>query len=458
LKPDRALFATLTLLAATTLPLAQSPAQASTARALGASADSATRVSWVLPNGTHVLAQHVPEAQAISISVAYPGGSDQDPEDRPGLALLLAELQFTSAAGAIPERRRDELQSLRPAGADIHVGRCFTVLTEVATAPQFPVVLQQVIARMHGTQPDAATLAAALETVSLLVKQKYRGAPDVALYNELTERAAGVDDAGMARAMALDGIRKLTPAELSPMLARAFPAHEAVISIAGNLTGFNLHALVDHSLDGLPAGARRPLPAVRPSHAAAAIVTWPGLARPVGALGVIAPSISDSTHPAFFLVSLILGAKTGELWGNPEPPLYSQFQYSVLEDPDMVRFYPPLQVDPSLPNVVAMSFNHTLGDDDNMVISDVLVEKLRGGIAWLLGAPLTDTQLDRMRVNITTLILCSTQMCERELRGGEAFWSVYRRRLEEAGAPDLVFWLARLRNPKYQVQVLLKPA
>jgi hypothetical protein len=105
-----------------------------------------------------------------------------------------------------------------------------------------------------------------------------------------------------------------------------------------------------------------------------------------------------------------------------------------------------------------MSFNHTLGDDDNMVISDVLVEKLRIGIGWLLGAPLTDTQLDRMRVNTTTLILCSTQMGERELRGGEAFWSVYRRRIEEAGAPDLVFWLARLRNPKYQVQVLLKPA
>jgi hypothetical protein len=49
-------------------------------------------------------------------------------------------------------------------------------------------------------------------------------------------------------------------------------------------------------------------------------------------------------------------------------------------------------------------------------------------------------------------------MIERELRGGEKFWSAYRRRLAEAGAPDLVFWLARMRNPKYQVQVLYLPS
>jgi hypothetical protein len=457
LKPNRALFALFTLLAAASLPLTHAPAGATTARALGASADSATRASWVLPNGIHVLAQHVPEAQAISISVGYPGGSDQDPAGRPGLALLLAELQFNSAAGVVPERRREELQSLRPAGADIHVGRCFTVFTEVATTPQFPGVLQQVIARMHGTQPDAPTLAAALETVSLLVRQKYRGAPDVALYNELTERASGVNDVGIAQAITMEGIRKLTIAELSPMLERAFPAHDAVITIAGNLTGLNLHALLDHALDSLPAGARRPLPPVRPAHAASATMTWPGLSHPVGALGVIAPAIDDSTHPAFFLVSLILAAKANELWSDPVPPLYSLFQYSVLEDPDLVRFYPPLKGDSSAPDLVGLSFSHTLGDNDNLVISDDLVDKLRDGIAWLLGAPLKDTQLDRMRINNTTLILCSTQMAERELRGGEAFWSVYRRRLQEAGAPDLVWWLARMRNPKYQVQVLYKP-
>ena len=457
MKPDRALFVTFTLLAATSLPLAHSPARAGTARALGASADSATRASWVLPNGTHVLAQQVPEAQAISISVGYPGGSDQDPAGRPGLALLLAELQFTAPAGAVPERRRDELQSLRPAGADIHVGRCFTVLTEVATVPQFPGVLQQVIARIRGTQPDAPTLAAALETVSLLVRHKYRGQPDVGLYNELTERACGVDDAGIAQALSMEGVRKLTLAELTPTLERAFLAHDAVISIAGNLTGLNLHALLDHALDGLPAGPRRALPAVRPAHAASATVSWPGLTHPVGALGLIAPAIDDSTHPTFYLVSLILAAKAGELWGEPVPPLFSQFQYSVIEDPDLVRFYPPLPGDPAAQDV-AMAFNHTLGDNDNLVVSDALVEKLRIGIGWLLGAPLKDTQLDRMRINTTTLILCSTQMAERELHGGEAFWRVYRRRFEEAGVPDLLYWLARLRNPKYQVELLYKPA
>ena len=456
MKLDRARFAAFALLAA--LLLTHSGAHASTARALGASADSATRASWVLPNGTHVLAQHVPEAQAISISVGYPGGSDQDPASQPGLALLLAELQFTSTAGDVPERRRQELSSLRPAGADIHVARCMTVFTEVATGPQFPGVLQQVIARIHGTQLSPGTLTAALETVDLLIKHKFRDAPATALYSELTERASGVDSAGMLRALSLEGIRKLTVAELSPMVAKAFPPRDAVITIAGNLSGLDLHALLAHALDGLPTGPRRPVPPIREARAAAATVKWPGLTRPIGGLGIAAPALDDSTHPTFFLVALILGAKTNELWGDPLPPLDTEFQYSVLEDPDMVRFYPPISGDKPVAGTVGQVFNHSLGNNDNLVVSDDLIEKLRNGIGWLLGAPLRETQLDRMRVNTTTLILCSTQMAERELRGGEAFWKVYRRRLQDAGAPDLVFWLARMSNPKYQVQLLYVPS
>jgi len=470
LKPDRARFAPprssaiATFFAGAALALCAviriaPPASASGAvRALGAPADSATRVSWTLSNGIRVLAQHVPEATAISISVAYPGGSDQDPADQPGLALLLAELQFTAAAGDAPSRTRAELSSLRPAGADLHVGRCFTVFTEVASAPQFPGVLHQVIARVRGTQPDAATLSGALETVALLVNNEYRGSASRGLYNEITERGSGVDDAGMARALALEGVRKLTLAQITPMLANAFRPQDAVISFTGNLAGIDLRTLLEHALEGVPKGTRRPLPPTRPSQGAVATVKWPGLARPVGGLGVLAPAVDDSTHPTFFLVALIIGAKANEVWGDPTPPLESEFQFSVVEDPDIVRFYPPLKTDRPTADMVGLAFNHTLGDADNLVASDDLIAKLRAGVGWLLGAPLTDKQLDRMRVNSTTLILYSTQMAERELRGGEPFWKLYRQRLEDAGAPDLVFWLARFRAPKYQVQLLYLPS
>ncbi|MGH7741957.1 MAG: hypothetical protein ACRENS_08040, partial [Candidatus Eiseniibacteriota bacterium] len=405
MKPVQLALATLGILAAATLT--HSPAHASGALALGASADSATRASWALANGIHVVAQHVPEAQAISISVGYPGGSDQDPADQPGLALLLGELQYMSAAGEVPERSRAELSSLRPAGADIHVGRCMTVFTEVATTPQFPGVLLQVAARVRGTQPDAAALSAALETVTLLVKQKYRGSVGGALYSELVERASGVDSLGILRALSLEGIRKLTLAQLTPALARAFPARDAVITLTGNLAGLDVRALLDHALEGLPGGTRREVPPIRPARAAAAMVHWPGLSRPVGALGISAPALSDSTHPIFFLVSLILGAKATETWGEPLPPLDTEFQYSVLEDPDLVRFYPPLAGNRPDPQDVGLSFNHTLGDADNMIVSDDLVEKLRNGVGWLVGAPLRERELDRMRVNTTTLILYS---------------------------------------------------
>jgi predicted Zn-dependent peptidase len=457
LKPIRAVSAWSALLAATFLTLAGSPARASTARALGAPADSATRATWTLKNGTRVLLQHVPEAQVISISVGYPGGSDQDPADLPGLAQLLAELQFTAAAGDVPARTREELSSLRPAGADLHVGRQFTVLTELATPPQFPGVLSQVIARMRGTQPDAPTLAKAVETVALIVRHNFRDQPSVGLYNEITERASGVDDAGIARLLALDGLRKLTPADVTPRLAAAFPSRNAVITIAGNLAGFEMRTLLDHALEGVPGGRPPALPPIRKPHGAVATLKWPGLDHLAGGVGVFAPALDDTTHPTFFLVAMILGAKTGEMWGVQLPPLTSQFQYSVIEDPDLVRFYPPLTAGQNSPNMVGLAFTHTLGDADNLVVSDELLAKIRDGVGWLLGAPLTDNQLDRMRVNSTTVILCSEQMAERELRGGEAFWRVYRQRLEDAGAPDLVFWLARFRNPANQAGVLLTP-
>jgi hypothetical protein len=109
------------------------------------------------------------------------------------------------------------------------------------------------------------------------------------------------------------------------------------------------------------------------------------------------------------------------------------------------------------PEALAESFNSTIGQQDNLVVSDDVMTSLRMGIEWLLGGPLNDAVLNHMRTDGLSLILLSTNMAERELRGGEVFWRPFRERAERAGVPDLVYWLAYMRDPKLQVRLVYLP-
>src|SRR5437867_4132460 len=69
-------------------------------------ADSTVVESWTLDNGLAVSTRHVPDAQAVAITLGFAIGTDDDPGDREGLALVLDELVFMSAAGNVPARTR----------------------------------------------------------------------------------------------------------------------------------------------------------------------------------------------------------------------------------------------------------------------------------------------------------------------------------------------------------------
>ncbi|MBI1798618.1 MAG: hypothetical protein HYR73_02905 [Candidatus Eisenbacteria bacterium] len=445
------LIAMLTL--ATLMPA--SPARAGSA--LGGSSDSVTRVRWVLSNGMHVLAQHIPDGRGIAITVGYPGGIDQDPPSRPGLASVLAELQFTAAAGDVPERSRSEMPSLRPSGYEVRLGRSLTLFTELATRTQVAGVIHQVATRMRGVQITPQLLAAALESVRARHRLQYLGSAGVALYNEVPERASGVDDAGLARLTSLSGLEKLGAREAQELVTRAFPSRRAVVSIAGNLEGLDLRPLVERELGPLAGGAPQAPPPIRPGRPTLIAVPRAGIDRPTGVLGVMAPALTDSTHPAFYLAALIMGAQADVRWGDPQPPLMSRFQYGILEDPDLVRFYPPLARTDHDPRALSQSFRQTIGDMDNLVVGDDVVESLRAGVDWLLGGSLHAAVLAHMRTESGSLTLLTNSMIEREMNGGDAFWNRYRRRLKEAGVPDLVYWLAWLNDPNEQVALLYLP-
>ncbi|HTM57576.1 MAG TPA: insulinase family protein, partial [Candidatus Udaeobacter sp.] len=433
-------------------------ARGQTRVALGVHADTLSSVNWTLSNGMHVVAQHIPDAIGIAITVGYPGGSDQDPSARGGLAALLAELEFTSAAGDVPERARREMKSLRPLGADIHVGRCFTLFTEVANRAQFAGVLHQVVTRMRGVQVTPSVLSAAIETQRTLLRDQYLGNADVALYNEVAERAAGADDAALRRLTGLTGIEHLTVRDVAPLLAQNFSSRNAVVALTGNLEGIDLRAVLEREFASVPGGAPPPLPKARPEHAISVEVARPGVARPVGVLGVFAPAMTDSSYPAFYLASLIIGAQANVQWGDPVAPLTSRFQYSAVEDPDLVRFYPPLTLQDRTAKSVGESFGTSIGREDNLVVSDDIIAQLRFGVGWLIGGPINDQALNHIRTQSYPLILCSVGIAERELRGGEAFWGPFRARVERVGAPDLIYWLSYMRDPKLQAKLIYLPA
>ena len=114
--------------------------------------DSTVVRTWTLDNGLRVFTRHIPDAQAVAITVGYSVGTDDDPPGMEGLGQALGELAFMAPAGDIPARNREELDSQRSLGWSFPISRCTTLFTEGASVEQFPGVLSQAAARTRGVQ------------------------------------------------------------------------------------------------------------------------------------------------------------------------------------------------------------------------------------------------------------------------------------------------------------------
>jgi hypothetical protein len=426
------------------------------ALALGASSDSLTRATWRLANGLTVIAQHVPAAGAVSITMAYHGGSDRDPAGREGLALLEAELAYTAAAGETPERTRQELQSLRPLGSEVKVTRTQTQLTEVASLAQFPGVLHQVAERAHAVRVTQASLDAALASLREQQKDAYLTAPSRALYYDVAALAAGMDSSALGHLGQAHGLDHVGADEIQKQISTAYVPANGVLSIAGNLDGPDLRVMVEREFGSIPAG--RPLPAATHHRfgPGSATLRWPGLEQSVGCVGAAAPSLRDSLHPVFYLSLLILASRLGAAWGPPTPPLQSRFQYSILDDPELIRFYPRLGPGDRTAANLGDALEDGLSANETLVADPEALESLRAGVGWLLGERLPHEMLPRFQKTPGLLVLLSSSAASRQLWGGEALWAPYRRLFERCNI-DAIGLIAKLRNPRNQVRLMLRP-
>lgn len=437
------------------LPLLAALALALPARA-ALLADSTVADSWRLANGLEVRTRHVPGAPGIAVTLAFRAGTGYEPAGREGLAALLAELEFTGAAGAFPERTRGEMASLRPLGWDLRTGNRLVRMTEIATRTQLPGVLQQFGARMSGLTLGDASLKAVLAQVRRDAGARYFGEPADVLYWRAGALAQGWTDEKIVRNAGLPGLDRLGTRDVAALLKTFYQPGNASLALAGDLSGLDTRALVNAAFGSLAGGA--PMPDTVEVRLAPERRTapWKGLSAPVAVLAANAPALSDSLHPAFYLGMLVTGAGVTRSWGQATPPLTSRFQYSLLDEPELVRFYPPVAQGVTDPDVVSGALYEQLQVVGGQMADSHVYDRVRLSVRWLLGGELFPELRTRLHGDASGLGTLSGGMATRALWKGDAFWTDYLQRFDALKLGHSFFY-DTIAEPAHQAVLLLTP-
>jgi predicted Zn-dependent peptidase len=421
-------------------------------------ADGTTADRWTLPNGLEIVTRDVPGSRAISIAWGYHFGLDHDPADEPGLASLLAEIAFTAPAGDTPGRARDEMESLRPQGWSLRVTRRQTLFNETATTSQFPGVLHQVAGRMRGVTVSDAEVGAALATVRRTLGERYFGAPDQMLHWQVREYARGLDKGGILALASAKGLDRETPASLQQALARAYAPANGVLVLAGDLAGLDLRSIVAGEFGALPAGERSTPPPAAPLDSVTVVLERAEVPAPVGVLGLVAPALTDSLHPSFFLSLLLLGGQVKEVWGAPGRPLTTRFQYSLLDDPGFARFYPRLSAQQAAdPRSLSALLGGVVEDLLGAIVQRETYDGLRYNMLWMMGGPMPRPLAESVQRDPAALNVLCCSLASQALWGNDTFWTEYRRRFDFGVSPAFSSWADYLKDPRHHARLLLAP-
>jgi len=419
-------------------------------------AESTVREAWRLANGLEVRTLDLPGASGVAVTLAFRSGSGYEPAGLEGLSELLAEVQFTAPAGDIPERTREEMASLRPLGWESRPGTRLVRFTEVAARAQLPGVLQQVARRLAGVAPADADVRRALNEVRRDFGSRLFGEPADVLYWRTEALARGLDDQRLVRLAGLAAIERHGPADLVPWLRRWYHAGNASLGIAGDLSGLDVRALVESLFGPLPGGAANPDTVTLRLHGVRRSVPWKGLESPVGSIAVIAPPLTDSLHPGFYASMLFTGPALSQSWGGPKPPLRSRFQYSLLDEPELVRFYPPAPEGSRDPEAVVGALRDMLALMDGKLVTGPMLSRVKRSVRWLVGGELPPEVRARLRTDPAGLATVANGMATRALWMGDAFWEGYLARFDRTLLGHNYFY-SLINRPERQSTLLLFP-
>ena len=410
---------------------------------------------WTLANGLRVVARATPGAGAVAITVGYRMGIDDDPPGRAGLAQLLGELSFTAPAGNQPERVPEEIDSQRPLGWSYPVLRHVTLLTEVASTDRFPVVLDQVAQRMRGVTVDAAVLAAARARVKRELAQQLFGQPTQVLSYQMREIAAGRSDAEIVRHASGSDLARLTVKEVQAELRRWHVPANAVLSLVGDFGGVDLRRLVEQRFGAIPGGEPRPEPTPAPLKPVTRSMRRAGDA--IGSIGVIAPAVSDTSHPYFYLASMVLGSLAEEAWNAKAPQAGSRFQFALVDEPELFRLFPPVPKTETDPGRLVYLLRVQANELPLLMIPGDSFDRLRSSMVTRLGGPMPAGQFAALGGNPGVLHSLARGQAACELRMGPAFWERYRQVLVRIHPSYVQRWREWFDTPRNQVVLLMAP-
>jgi hypothetical protein len=244
---------------------------------------------------------------------------------------------------------------------------------------------------------------------------------------------------------------------VAPLLKSRFQPGNASLALVGDLSGVDVRALVGTLFGKSPGGPALPDTVQVRLHGNKRVTPWKGIEAPVGVVAAESPALADSLHPSFYLGMVVTGPGVVGSWGQPKPPLQSRFQYSLLDEPELVRFYPPVRTDATDPDLLAGALAEQLQVVGAQLVDTKMLEAVRRSVSWLLGGEIPPEVLNRMRSDPGGLGTLSNGLATRALWMGDAFWSDYLRRFraQRIGHSYFYEWLA---DAKHQSTLLLTPA
>jgi hypothetical protein len=318
-------------------------------------------------------------------------------------------------------------------------------------------VLQQAATRLAGVKVTEPGVKTALARVRRDVGMRLFGDAGDALYWRPELIARGMNDEALVRYASLQGLDALKLKDIQALLKQRFNPGNASLAVVGDLTGVDSRALIGSAFGRIPTGPAMPDTVQVRLHGTKRVTPWKDLTEPAGAIAVESPALSDTLHPAFYLGMLITGPGVVVNWGPPKPPLVTRFQYSLFDEPELVRFYPPMNKNATDPDLIAGALYEQLMVVGGQVANNVTLEKVRRSVVWLLGAEIPHEIIARLRTDPGALATISNGYATRALWLGDSYWADYRRRFMSLRIGHNYFyeWLA---DAKHQTTLLLTPA
>ncbi|HUK65130.1 MAG TPA: insulinase family protein, partial [Dongiaceae bacterium] len=252
------------------------------------------------------------------------------------------------------------------------------------------------------------------------------------------------------------GLAGVTVPEVQTAMSRVYVPANAVLSLAGDLQGVDLHAEIERRFGAIPAGVARPEPPPTRLTPAERVIHRTG--DPAAVVGVIAPALTDTLSPTFYVGALLYAGVADQTWYTTGTPHGVLYQYPLFDEPELLRFYP--LVKPGETDFAPIQKRMLeLGElTRGMIVDPGSYRDMKNTITWLMGGAMGADQAASVRRNRPALMTLSRAQASCELRGGHVFWERYRKRLAAVlpGRPEeMSAWIT---NPVHQIRLLWLPS